>query len=150
MNRTEIMLGSLALLSLSADLLGAPIGAQMLVVSFSTLAIFYYFFAYPIFNQLPLKMALVKGGGAEHMEINRTAARLFGAATAFVIIGFLFKLLEWPNAGEILIVSTIGLTLAIIVMFVWIKKSKSESSILQLTIKRLAIFDIVGIVFLTA
>lgn len=148
MNRLEVILGSLALVSLSADLLGAPVGGAMLVATFSALAIFYYYFAFPIFNQFPLKMAIVKGGETENIEVNRMLARFFGFTIAMVIIGLLFKLMQWPNASAILLIGVVGLAASVLLVFVLFKKSNSKP--LLIVLKRLAIFDIVGIVFLTA
>jgi hypothetical protein len=146
MKKAEIILGAIALTALVLNLLFAPSGSIITVLSLSILSVLYMYLSFALFNGIRLRHIFKKDAykGVGTMRI--IGAILTGVALAATIVGLLFKFQSWPGATINLSVGLIGLAIALIVCS--IKYSKTKSDYYTTIFKRIAVYGGLGIIFL--
>jgi len=119
MKKLELILAGIAGIALILKLLHIPFVALVLIISFITLAVFYFVKSY-------------------YLDKNKNFLNTMnGAALALIIVGSLYFIQHWPFGANLLITGFLGL---VIVSLFYIKNAKQN----QITLLRNAIFAIFG------
>lgn len=124
MKKTEIITLSIALIGLIMSLFLVTGASILLVLSLSTIAVFYQYLSFALMHEVPLKLAFKKESYPENSGKFIALAVLSGIALSFGAVGAMFKLLHWPGANVILL-SAIGTNLAIFIASFLLSKGKS-------------------------
>jgi hypothetical protein len=102
-----IMLG-IALLALNIEY-----GSLILIISFSTLTVFYYFGSFAISDD------------KNASKYEKFVDKFSGMSNSVAVMGIFFKLLNWPMYTEMLIIGSLSLLLAVPTLII-IKTRKPE------------------------
>jgi hypothetical protein len=109
MKRTEIILASIAFISLILAFFWIPFAAMLLVLSFSGLSILYQWFSFALLNGIRLrnvgKKQSFSGISGRRIAISIVA----GISFSIAVIGLMFKFMRWPNAHQMLLMGVIPL-----------------------------------------
>lgn len=117
MKKTEIITLSIALIGLIMSLFLITGASILLVLSLSTIAIFYQYFSFALMHEIPLKSAFNKESYPEKSGKYIALAVLAGIALSFAAVGSMFKLLHWPGANLILVIAVASNLTILIVTF---------------------------------
>ncbi len=136
MKKAEIILSLLALTLVILGFLNLPFLNMLMVIVFSSLAVFYMVFSVALFNQIPLKEAFKVNAYRDH-----SSARIFGSlgtgfAFANILVGILFKIQIWPGSDNNILIG-LGL-LFIIFIFAFLKFREQRTDFYRRIFKRMA------------
>jgi hypothetical protein len=144
MKKTEIIIATLAIIALVLNLMLIPGSGMLTVLSFSILAVIYFYFGLVIFNDVTVKEVLKIRSISELIVLRNIGAVATGAALALTIIGLMFKIQLWPGANINLSVGLFGL--AVVTILGAIKYSKSKSNYYTKIFSRVAIIGGLGLI----
>ena len=146
MKKAEIILGAIALIALALNLLLVSGGGVLTVLSLSTLSVLYMYLSFALFNGIRLRHIFKKDSYKGISTMRIVGAILTGLALSMTIIGLLFKFQSWPGATVNLAIGLLGLAIALIV--VTIKYSKTKSDYYTKIFKRIAVFGGLGLILI--
>ncbi len=144
MKKAEIIIANLALIALVLNLMLIPGSGMLTVLSFSILAVMYFYFGLVIFNDVTVKEVLKIRSISELIALRNIGAVATGAALALTIIGLMFKIQLWPGANINLSLGLFGL--AVVTILGAIKYSKSKSNYYTKIFSRVAIIGGLGLI----
>jgi hypothetical protein len=144
MKKTEIIIATLAIIALVLNLMLIPGSGMLTVLSFSILAVIYFYFGLVIFNDVTVKEVLKIRSISELIALRNIGAVATGAALALTIIGLMFKIQLWPGANINLSIGLFGL--AVVTILGAIKYSKSKSNYYTKIFSRVAIIGGLGLI----
>lgn len=144
MKKFEWITGLICLVAIILSLLRIPGSGILALLSFTTLATFYYLFSFAYFNNISSDGLFTKAAYK-----NTNAKRIIGTiglgwALSILIIGALFKLKLWPGASMMQLTGllSIGVILIIALAFYFRNKSSYYTAIF----KRIAIYGVLSLV----
>lgn len=116
-------------------------GLTLFLVSLLTLSGIYFAFGFLLFNNIRLRDVTKKETFANLTVIRIVFGAITGIAMSIICVGALFKLLNFPGAGEMLMIG-VAITLLTSIAAIILKSKVSAGAILTRTI----IFGAVGII----
>lgn len=146
MKKFESIGGFLVLIAIIIHFIGIPGGDILLILTLTTLSIFYYCFSFALFNQITLRNIFKKAGYKDTNRKRIIGSIGLGVGISSLIMGVLFKLQFYPGARFLLGVGTLILAICGIVSLIFFFQNHSDFS--RRTLKRICMFGIVGVVFL--
>ncbi|MBB6610380.1 hypothetical protein H7F15_04960 [Pontibacter sp. Tf4] len=146
MKKTEIILGAMAAVALITNLLFAPTGNILIVLSLSVLSILYMYLSFALFNGIRFRHILKKESYKGISTMRIIGAIFTGLALSITLIGILFKYQLWPGATINLRVGLSGLVLMVLIGAVGYARSKA--AYYANIAKRIAIYGALGIIML--
>ncbi len=146
MKKAEIILGTVAIVSLIINLLNVAGGGVLTVLSLSTVSTFYIYLSFALFNNIRLRKTFKKGSYKGISKMRIVGAILTGVALSFTTVGLLFKFQSWPGASFNLGFGLFGLLIGLIVGL--IKYQKTKSDYYTKIFKRIAIYGGLGLILM--
>lgn len=146
MKKAEIILGAIAIIALTINLLDVPGRGVMTVLALSTVSTLYMYLSFALFNDIRLRKIFKKDSykGINAMRI--VGAILTGFALSMTTIGLLFKFQSWPGASFNLGLGLFGLLIALVVGL--IKYLKTKSDYYTKIFKRIAVYGGLGLILM--
>jgi hypothetical protein len=144
MKKFELIVGLGAILGVLLKILHFPGSNIMIVLTFSTLSMFYYLFSFALFNNIRLRDIFKKSSYKETNAKRIIGAIVLGFALSAILTGVLFKLLFWAGANLQLRggLYAIGLILPIATIFYF----RNKADYYKRVFKRIAIYGGLGLV----
>jgi glucan phosphoethanolaminetransferase (alkaline phosphatase superfamily) len=146
MKKTELTLILLAVIALIMKLMYLPGSLILIVLSLSSVSLFYFYLGFAFFNGIGFKKILKK----ESYKVISTQRIIGGIGTGFALsisaIGILFKIQSYPGASIQLLVGLFGL--GIVLIFSLIKMRKSTNNYYSKILKRVASFGAICVFFI--
>jgi TonB family protein len=146
MKKTEIILGVIAIIALTIQLLNLPGGGILTVLTLSTVSTMYMFLSFALFNDIRLRKIFKKDSYKGISTMRILGAILTGLALSITTIGLLFKFQSWPGASFPLRFGLFGLLIGLIVGL--IKYQKTKSDYYTKIFKRIAIYGGLGLILM--
>jgi hypothetical protein len=109
MKKTETILILISLVAIILRLFSIEGGVMLSTFSFGILSLFYLFFGFLIFNNIPIKSVFRKNAYGDLNWKRLLWSVVTGIFLFIAIIGFLFKLNKWEGASMMLIIGIITL-----------------------------------------
>ena len=134
MKRTEKVLLLIVFIGLILKYLHVPGSSAILILSPSSLSLFYMYFSFAFFNGIELKKVFKKQSYQGIGKMRIIGAIGTGVGLSVGAIGILFKLSTWPGSYVQLLTSLLALALVVIVSFY--KLNKSQSAVYLKILKR--------------
>ncbi|MDA3909924.1 MAG: hypothetical protein PF448_01030 [Bacteroidales bacterium] len=148
MKKAEIIIGSLAILSLGINLLAPSIGRIMALITLLTLSSIYFYLSFALFNGIRLRKVLKKGSYKGIGALRIIGAIGAGSALSITLVGMAFKIELLPGGNFEIMIGLI--LLSIIGIIAVIKLIQTKSSFYKNIMLRIVIFGILGLLlFLT-
>ena len=147
MKKAELIIGTIALLSLVLILLMVPLAGVLTILSLSLLSVFYFYFSFALFNGIRLRNIFKKSAYEGVTALRVLGAALMGFVLSVTIMGILFKVQDWPSSHGLLIAGLLGLTIVLIVG--GIRYFKTKSGYYTAIFKRIAVFGGLTVFLLT-
>lgn len=146
MKKAELILGISCLVALALNLSFLPGGSILTVLTFSALSVFYLYFGFALFNDVPLKQIFQQ---SSYTHINK--GRIIGAVGVGIALsattgGLMFKFQSWPGAKINLGIGVFALFLVTIVGL--FKYSKNRSPYYTNIFKRVVLFGALALTLL--
>ena len=146
MKKTELILILLALIALIMKLMYLPGSLILIVLSLSSLSLFYFYLGFAFFNGIGFRKILKR----ESYKGISTQRIIIGIGTGFVLniaaIGVLFKIQSYSGASMILLISLFGL--GILMIFSVIKMRENTDNYYANIFKRVASFGAICVFFI--
>lgn len=146
MKKTELILILLALIALIMKLMYLPGSLILIVLSLSSLSLFYFYLGFAFFNGIRFRKILKR----ESYKGISTQRIIIGIGTGFVLniaaIGVLFKIQSYSGASMILLISLFGL--GILMIFSVIKMRENTDNYYANIFKRVASFGAICVFFI--
>ncbi|MFL5764293.1 MAG: hypothetical protein ACJ77K_10175 [Bacteroidia bacterium] len=148
MKLTEKILIGLAILAIVFKFMHLPGGSVLFVIALQLLSIIYFLFGFLLFNGIRFRN-IFKKEAYQHAS----GLRIFGAASAGITLstlttGIMFKLMFWPGAGPMLVVSLVPSIVILVIALV--KFLNSKAIYYRQVLVRVGIYFIIAVVlFLT-
>lgn len=142
MRKFELFFGILACFALILKLLDIPLSGVLCVLTFSTLATFYFYFSFAFFNDIPLR-GVFKKVSYQNTNKKRIAGTVWlGYGLSLILIGGIFKVQFWPGANPLLSggLSTILVILIVVSFFHF----RNRQTFYKKVISRIAIYGCFG------
>ena len=146
MKKTEIILGAIAIIALTIQLLNLPGGGILTVLTLSTVSTMYMFLSFALFNDIRLRKIFKKDSYKGISTTRILGAILTGLALSITTIGLLFKFQSWPWASFPLRFGLFGLLIGLIVGL--IKYQRTKSDYYTKIFKRIAIYGGLGLILM--
>jgi hypothetical protein len=138
MKKAEKILLSIAVLGLVMKLLYLPAAGTILVLSISSLIMFYFYLGFAFFNNLLVREALRKESYKNISTKRVIGAIVVGLTLGTCLVPILFKIQSWPAAKFQVFT---GLTAAVLVILIsLIKYQKSKDKYYSTILKRVVVF----------
>ena len=142
----EKIVGLLGLLALILKFNHLPGGSVLLVLSLGTLATFYIYLSFALFNNLKLKDLFKKETYLGISKYRIIGSVITGFSLSILLVGILFSIQHWPGAIFNL---TSGLVVAFIIFLVaLLKYLKNNTYFYKHILLRLSIFGGIGLTLL--
>lgn len=113
LEKYEIFIVLIIILGIALQVSNIEIGSLIMIISFSSLIVLYYFVAF----------AIIDDKNANNYE--KFVDKFSGMSCSVVLLGILFKLSNWPMHNEMLLLGSLLLLLALPTMIVF-KRRKPE------------------------
>lgn len=148
MKRIELLLAALCLIALTLNALLIPFSAELLIISLSTLALFYMQCSTALMNNLDVSLKDLKNKEIyASISPKRKVGTFFaGISIAISIIGMLFYFQFWPGTSLNITTGLVGL-LAVL-LFSGYKFYNTHDPFYFSVIKRVAVFFTLGVVLM--
>lgn len=146
MKKAEIILGTVAIVSLILNLLNVEGAGVLTVLSLSTVSTFYMYLSFALFNNIRLRKIFKKGSYKVISKMRIIGAILIGLALSITTVGLLFKFQSWPGASFNLGFGLFGLLVGLIVGLIKFQKTKSD--FYTKIFKRIAIYGGLGLILM--
>ncbi|MFQ3172926.1 MAG: hypothetical protein ACI8W0_000006 [Flavobacterium sp.] len=147
MKKFELIIGTLVIISLLYKLLFSTELNTLFIISLISLSLFYLYFSFLYFNNIPIKKAFKKDSynGITKWEIYGSIGLGFGLS--FTCLGILFSIMRWPMN----LYNEIGILVLIVIGIVGLIKFKTNktTNLKKSLIRILVIGGIGSIIWLT-
>ena len=126
MKKTEIVLGSIFVISLVFRVLHIPASGILTVLSLSALAQLYFMFSFALFNNIGFRK-LFKSESYKDIEVKKIVLPALIGAFGFstTIIGILFKLMFWPGSSFTLGLGLFFMSISFVIISIIFYKDKA-------------------------
>jgi hypothetical protein len=142
----EKIVGLLGLLALILKFNHLPGGSVLFVLSLGTLATFYIYLSFALFNNLKLKDLFKKETYLGISKYRIIGSVITGFSLSMLLVGILFSIQHWP--GAIFNLAS-GLVVAFIIFLVaFLKHLKNNTYFYKNILLRLSIFGGIGLTLL--
>lgn len=144
MRRIELALAFITVIAIIYKILFGPELNILLIITLTSLSVFYTYFSFIYFNRVPLKQVFQKGTYESISKMRIIVTIALGIGFGITLLGILWSLMSWPfNNFYLLGVPLILLSGSITFIKYTFTKSESYVSLL----KRVLVIGIFGIAF---
>lgn len=142
----EIIMGALAIISLVFIYFGIPYRGILALLSFNSLAIFYYLFSFAFFNDIKLRNVFDTNAYKNTSPKRIIGAIALGQALAMILSGSYIRLFKWAESG---LQISVGLFLLLIVFsFTFLKYISFKNIFHKRMLIRMAIYGSFAVLML--
>lgn len=148
MKKIEKILLALSLLALVTNAYLLPFSSEFLIISLSTLALFYFYCSTALFADLDIELKDLKNKEiyASLSPKRKLGSFGAGASISISIIGLLFYLQFWPGTSLNILTGLVGLLLVLIIGSLRFLKSRDE--FYMRVFYRVGVFFVFGLVLM--
>jgi hypothetical protein len=146
MKKAELIFATLSILALGLSLLSIPGFGFLSTMLLMTLAVFYFYFGFALFNEIRLRNIFQKDSYKNISPLRIIGAVGVGFALSSTLIGIMFTFQNWTGAKINLGVGLVSLL--IIVIIATIKYAKTKADFYTCIFKRVAIFGGLGLILI--
>ncbi len=145
MNKTELILGAITIISSIMVLSNLPGGVFLAIISYYSLALFYSFFSFALLNGIRFKDIFKKEAYSNTNLARIVSAIVIGLAYMIILVELLSMLMSWNEFRGLL---GTGLFLMILILIVYgFLYLRSKDKFYERIIIRSTIFGITWLVF---
>ena len=144
MRKFELIVGLVAILAFILKLLFIAGSGALLILSASTLTLFYFVFSFAYFNGIPIRNIFKKSSYQETNWKRVIGSIGLGFALSAVITGIMSKLQFWLGANFQLMSGLLATTLALIIALIF--KSRKNDRFYSRVFSRIIIYGAVGFI----